>query len=648
MKQFLKNNINFFLYLFFAIVLELSSLFVMTGNLFIKYPFIGLSIIGILFAIVNFCKSRTAKNSIITVFFIIQCVINIFCVILFENTGTLFDFSMIYVAEEGTTFLNAIDLNTLYLFYVLLLLAVFILATSLLNKYIDKYYRCKLSVITSSICLVVFLTTHIASVIVTDSFNEDKFINSIYKDTGDKYTSLGGSANFINELYKMAFFNNYNDLSKTEIENYIYEETNTPTEMFEISKDNNLVTILAESFEWISFISNSEIYPNGANLSEEKLDALYPNLRAFYNMSVIMNNHYSQNKTDISEDEALMGAYPSSDYISYIYPNNTYSTSIANSIKMIDNSVSNNFFHNNVKGYYNRDQVAKSLGYDNLYFIEEMVEEGVHDYMSEAGLGGLNMNLDTEMVEKMKDYMFPTDKRFNTHITSISMHGNYEYRKNMQRWLDKMEDLEVTIENDNLRNYMAAVMEFDCAIGLIIEDLENKNLLDNTTIVIFSDHNTYLSSLTYYVKDTSSLDYHKENYNQLYRVPLMIYDPNIPHQIVNKFTTTYDIVPTILDMFGINYYTNLYYGNSIFSEEESILYSKAFVVFIADGLYFSNINNILYKKDGVTGEYIKEIEEKGKALLKKIYYTNHIFNYNYFKNNNVYIQKFNSLNSTNN
>lgn len=644
MKSFLKNNIVFLMYFLFSIILEISGLFVINGNVFITSPWLALSIVGIIFASCNFCMKRKTKNIIISIVFVLQCILNLFCVILYENTGTLFDFNMFQVAGEGTTFLNAININYLYICFVLSLLVLFFVSKHILNKYEDEYYRVKLSVTISSICLAISLISHVGVVVITNTISEENFINSLYEKSSDKYTSLGGSSNFINEIYKMLFFNNYNDLSNEEIKNYIYDEVSTPTSKFGVSSDNNLVTILAESFEWFAFISNPSVYPNGANLSEEILDELYPNLRKFYNMSVVMSNHHSQNKTDISEDEALLGSYTSNNYINYIFPNNTYPTSIANTLKSSDSSISNNFFHNNVGSYYNRNKMAVSLGYDNLYFMEEMIEEGVTDYMSQAGFGKINMNLDSEMVKEMKDYMFPANKRFNTHITTMSMHGNYEYRENMQKWLDKISNLGVIIENESVKSYMAAVMDFDCALGIMLDDLESKNLLENTTIVIFADHNAYLSDLTYYVKDVTLEEYSSNNFTKIFNVPLMIYDPNISHQIVSKFTTTYDIVPTILDMFGIKYYSNLYFGNSIFSNEESVLYSKAFDVFITDKLYFRSLNNILFKRDDVSKEYIAITEEKCLSLLKKIYYTNHIFEYDYFKSNDNYINKMKEIN----
>ena len=646
MKTFLRNNIIFFIYFAFSIIVELSGIFVITKSFFVKSPWLLLTISLLIFSIYNFIKSRKAKNITISILLILQAILSLVLVVVFDNTGTYFDFNMLKLIGSNNNFVVTIDINYWFIIYLVLLLSSFITLTVFFKKYQDKQYRPKSSIITSCVCVFAFLISHISVVISTNYISEEKFMNSLYRDTNEKYVELGTTGTAFNELYKMAFFNKYNKLTNSQIEEYIYTDVSTPTDKFGISKGNNLITILVESFEWFGFISDTNIYPNGANLSNAQLDDLYPNLRRFYNMSVVMNNHYSENKTDMSEDEALLGVYTSGDYMNYSFESNTLPTSIANTFKLQDTNISNNFAHNNDITFYNRNKFTPSLGYENLYFINEMVEEGATDYMAQANLGGMSMNLDSEMVETMKDYLFTKDKRFNTHLSTVTMHGNYVSRPNMKKWEDKMSSLGIEIENDYVKNYMIYVMEFDYALGLMLNDLESKNLLDNTTIVIFSDHNAYMNHLSQYVKNI--YDYDASNYNELVRVPLMIYDPNIDHQIINKFTTTYDITPTILDMFGINYYTNLYYGNSIFSNEESVLYSKAFDVFIADGLFFSNINNILYKSDNVTDTYIKEIESKCLALLKKIFYTNHIFYYDYFddsQNYSTYITKINLINN---
>lgn len=648
-KQFLKNNLSFFCFLGFSFILEISTLFIITGSLSIRFPYLSFFLWGAIFSIYNLISNHKIKNIFIYFVALIAIIINLFYVILFENTKTYFDFSMLSLIGETNKFSGTVTLNYWYIVYVTLLFITFIVSCSFLSKHVDSNYKLYCQKFISYLILIVSLIGQFASCFYINLVSESRFVNNLYKDTNDKYTNYGNSASFINELAKMTFFNNYNKLSYSQIDEYIYKETSSPTEKYSISKDNNLITILVESFEWFGFISDSNFYPNGANLSDDKLDLLFPNLRKFYNDSLIMNNHYSQNKTDISEDEALLGMYPSSAYINYGFPNTTLPSSISNSLKLQDKNISTRFFHSNENDFYNREKVSTSLGYDKLYFIDDMTDRGVTNYLVSDSCYSC-MNLDSEVVEVMKDEMFPTDVRFYTHITSISMHGNYIYRNNMKRWHDKLNDLNINIENDYLKNYLAAVMEFDNSLGIMMEDLSNKGLVENTTIVLFSDHNTYLSDLSLQVKNIQFDNYNHKNYIELYRVPLMILDKNIKHTIINKFTTTYDITPTILDMFGIKYYKNLYYGNSIFSKEVSVLYSKASNIFIADEILFSNINNILFKGD-VSNDYIEEIENKCLSLLKKMYYVNHIFEYNYFKSNdnyNKYVANFNNLNNFHN
>ena len=647
MKQFLKNNLVFICFVIFSFILESVALLTITGSLLVKHPILSILLYLSLGTIYNLISNIKAKKIFLIISSILQLLINLFCVILFESTGTLFDFSMLQLASETTQFMDAISINYFFIIFSSLLFISYIITSSYLTKYMDSSYKIKYQSLICYITLFVSLISQASIIAYTNYISEEKFLNTLYEDNNDNYSNLGISANFVNEISKMIFFNSYNELSYEDIETFIYSEVSTPSEYFGISKGNNLVTILVESFEWFAFISDPNVYPNGSNLTEDTLDQLFPNLRNFYNQSIIMNNHYAQNKTDISEDEALLGVYPNSTYINYNFANNASPFSIANSLKQEDDSILTSFFHSNKESFYNREEVISSIGYDNLYFLKEMQEKGLHNYIEGDPSCVSCMNLDSHTVELMKDEMFPTNLRFNTHFTTISMHGNFSHRNNMQRWHDKMEQLEVTIDNYYLKNYLAAVMEFDLALGLIIEDLTQKGLLDTTTIVLFSDHNTYLSSLTYQVKDIKLNDYSSNNYTELYRVPLMIYDSNIGHKIINKFTTTYDITPTILDLFGINYYTNLYYGNSIFSEEESVLYSKAYNIFIADGILYSNINNILYKRDDISDNYINEIENKSLQLLKKVYYVNHIYEYNFFgisNNYSNYITKVQAIN----
>lgn len=648
MKQFLKNNIVFSIYLLFSVILEVSTLLIVTKTATLRAPWISILYLASIFLIYNLISSKKGKCILLYSVSFFQLLINWLSELLFENTGSYFEYSMFKLVGGADQFAGTMSIDWLYITYTLLLCLIFVLISLHFTRYIDESFKFYHQPLVCSLLLICTSIGQVGTVMYHNTYTEKRFVNSLYKDTNVKYSNYGNVGNFINELAKMTFFNKYNDLSSNEINNFIYAETNTKSDKFGISEGNNLVTILVESLEWFAFISDTEAYPNGANLTEEKLDELFPNLREFYNLSVVMNNHHSQNKTDMSEDEALLGVYPSSAYINYNFAERTLPSSVANMLNFQDEEISNRFFHNNDFDFYNRTKVVTSLGFEELYFIEDMEKKGVVNYFESKDREHSNcMNVDSEMFEKMKDEMFPTDTRFNTHITTLSMHGSYVERVTMKKYLDKINSLDINIEDEHLKNYLSYVMDFDTALGIMMDDLRAKNLLNKTTIILFSDHNAYMSNLTYDVKGFKITDYENENYTNLYRVPLMILDTNLPHQIVNKFTTTYDIAPTVLDLFGINYYTNLYYGNSIFNENSSILYSKAFDVFIADGLYFSNINNLIFRRADVTDAYVKEVEQEGLILLKKIYYINNIFELDHFDSSENYTKYINKITEIN-
>lgn len=257
---------------------------------------------------------------------------------------------------------------------------------------------------------------------------------------------------------------------------------------------------------------------------------------------------------------------------------------------------------------------------------------GIND--DDTGLG--ERNLDSQMMEACKTRMFPTDKPFNTYITTITQHGQYAYRETLEPYYAIMDELGVMPLSDNehsnaVRYYLAAGMDFDKAIGIMLDYLDETGLADRTLITLFGDHNCYYQGISNYVKDIFSDS--ADNYTELYRVPVMIRVGGnaLGNPVINKFTCVADILPTILDLLGIVGFSNLMYGVSAFSPQSSVLYSRAYDKFITDKLYFNSINHIVYKADDVTDEYIKEVEQKALVLLDKISHTNRLFACDFFK-----------------
>ncbi len=122
--------------------------------------------------------------------------------------------------------------------------------------------------------------------------------------------------------------------------------------------------------------------------------------------------------------------------------------------------------------------------------------------------------------------------------------------------------------NDSIKAYIASQIELDKSLKLLIDNLENDNILDDTVIVLTADHYPYgLSN-----DDIESyVDWMKNPNFDLYKNNLIIYNSGIETTKVSKYTSSLDILPTILNMFGVEYDSRLLMGRDIFSESDDLI-----------------------------------------------------------------------------
>lgn len=704
MKKFLKENIFILLYFAIVTIIELLAVFVTSGKFYIKEPWIFLLVQFVFVSILLCLPSQKTRFIVAACFIALFLITNLAFIIIFEMTETIFDFGMFKLRKDAMGILESIPINFLYFSISALMLSCFIIFGGRFARNNNQKFGSKYLKIVASLTIVLSLTANIFVLYFGNKNLKTDIYEKLYKTNDASYNKFGTTGHFVNEMFKGSFMSAVKLGDEKEIENYIYKDV-TETNFEALKKDYNVVTILVESFEWTSFVEDFELYSKGYNLTNpetgeqfeetaanEALSQLFPNIYDFYKSSIALTNFHSREKTDIAENFSLIGSYPTNAYINYDFPDNTFSTSLASILKnMTGGNISCTAFHNGTYEYYNRNKELISVGFDKFYASEQMYDMGMPNHLKSG-----DRNLDSEMIETCKDLMFPTDKRFYTHITTITMHGQYGYRSNLaeQGYYDELKKYGIVLEeqdensnavngHNSFVNYVACVKEFDKALGKIMTDLKEKELDKNTIVLLYGDHNTYYSSLSNFVKDIDSTS--DDNYTNLFRVPCLIYHPDFDKLVnlvklnqsfelnskyvittyknskgesvynlqVKKFTCTADIVPTLFDLMGLNYYSNLYFGNSAFSDEVSVLYSRAYNVFITDSLYFSNINDIKYqRKAGDTKEnqlaakyanlkdyseqaHLEATEAAARKLLEKLSFCNRIFYNDYFARKNI-------------
>lgn len=665
---FIKEHRLVVLYFLFAICIEMVAVFAVEGNPFMTRPLLSLGLLLFLCGVLFTVKGTRARTLVGGVFLITQAVIDLVFSVIFDMTDQYFDFGMLNLKNDAFGILESIPVNFLTFYSGVFFCAVYIIYGVRVSHRHKRAKSGKRSIFWHLGVCASGLAVLCTSFYVYFPGNTNKYEEMVNGRAESAYSAYGMIGNALGEFGSAAFADP-GRMENAEIEAFIYGDDSAayvsqPTEYFGISEGKNVVVILCESFEWYAFM-RSERNPNELNISADDLAMLYPNLTKMYNESVAMTNFHSREKTDISETLSIMGSYPTDAYVNYDYAHNEMPQTTPNILKLLTNDdIQCRSYHDGFKAFYNRDKVHDSFGFEfltDMYDMEkysnELEKQGYdeifHNYMEEG-----ERNLDSQMIEICKNEMFPTDKRFYTYITSITMHGVYYERDNLATHREKL--LKVyTPDEENademiLFNYMQTAMELDTAIGVMMQDLEAKGLLDNTVIAMFGDHQAYYQQLSNYVKNIKKYKNTEGDYTDLFKVPFMIYDQDLTAKIrndhpeyknkpitIDKFTCTSDIMPTLLDLLGIRYYTNLYYGTSVFHDDVSVLYSRAYNIFVSDGIVGRSVNTLLFRDTDVTDERLALHQATATKLVEKIKYCDYIFLQDYFDTDET-LQKFQS------
>ena len=278
-----------------------------------------------------------------------------------------------------------------------------------------------------------------------------------------------------------------------------------------------------------------------------------------------------------------------------------------------------NAFHGWTYNYYSRDKVMPNLGY--TYYGYDRYKKGYKYALK--GIKDSWPTSDIDVINSSYD-IYSKNERFVTYYMSISGHLEYNFSGGNAIASKNKELVEGLDANNAIKAYIATQIEFDRSLELLMEKLENDGILDDTVIVITPDHYPYgLSN-----DDISSyVDFMKDSNFDLYKNNLIIYNSEVKTKHVSKYTSSLDVLPTILNLFGIEYDSRLLIGNDIFSDADDLVIFNNKSWITSKGRY-----NYLKKKfepfvDNVSDEYIDEINEivdmkfqMSKLIISKNYY----------------------------
>ena len=137
--------------------------------------------------------------------------------------------------------------------------------------------------------------------------------------------------------------------------------------------------------------------------------------------------------------------------------------------------------------------------------------------------------------------------------------------------------------------YLATQVELDKAIGELIKELETAGKLEDTVIVISPDHYPYGLTL----EELNELStYERDERFEKHHTPLLIWSASMKEPVkVEEVCSSLDVLPTVLNLFGVEYDSRLLMGNDILSNnKEFTIRSKENITRLCK--YKCNIKNI--------------------------------------------------------
>ncbi len=218
-------------------------------------------------------------------------------------------------------------------------------------------------------------------------------------------------------------------------------------------------------------------------------------------------------------------------------------------------------YHNNTYNYYNRQLSHPNFGYDY------------------RGIGkGLTVPFngwprsDQEMAEATIDDYINSPTPFHAYYMTVSGHANFTWMGNSMSLKHRGDIPADSPYSENVKAYIACQIEVDRMLQTLVEKLDAAGKLNDTVFAMCCDHYPY--ALT----DAELAELYKlpvqgiHNNFDLYRNGFILWCADMKEPItVDTPCSSYDIAPTLYNLFGLEYDSRLITGTDVLSDTENVV-----------------------------------------------------------------------------
>lgn len=547
-------NINFYKIVFFSAA---YSLFIV-----ILLRFFGQTLMKICLAI---------SMLLISIFYFSQT-------IYYLSMGSLFSFNMAGDAGKGLSFIPHLlnHIHWVHFIYALPLLTLVILYSThkkfkntMFDLFSVKYFSIKPLIFSVGFAFIIsFLSINaISSTPFSDDVNEG--IPSYSEQ--DLFET-----NFSPELSVNRFgLFTYARIDLRTSLNFTDENKKTDEWLIDYFKERE---IRSNKHSWV-FENKNLIFITAESLATYSIDpSLMPNLSKMLESSMVFDNYYAPLYYRNTADTEFMmhtSYYPSANVpLSMQYfGDNLFTSTLPKAFRAQGKETL--AYHNYSDYYYPRDEFfVDTLGFDRYQNAYDMglIEPGTIDDRLEDE--PLPWQSDAEMFEATLDDLLSKDDFFAYYLT-VSGHLPYDEshdiaKRNLPIIEDIFEEEDREPVDEVMMYFYAANYEFDLALGILLDKLEETNQADDTVVIVVSDHYPYGIDKDTIDAVAPELNMDESNLH-IHNVPFFIYHPSLEQKHYDHLMSSVDMMPTIGNLFNLDLAYETFMGQDVFRDRFKLI-----------------------------------------------------------------------------
>jgi phosphoglycerol transferase MdoB-like AlkP superfamily enzyme len=412
------------------------------------------------------------------------------------------------------------------------------------------------------LCVLVFNSS--ASYLITSLSNQEIYSYHI-KDVLNKLT--GNSMLDKNPEFRYAVTDSY--------------ETEKDSPLFGVAKGRNLIVIQVESLQ--NLVVNRTY--NGQEIT--------PNLNGLIKGDTVYFDRYYQqigsgntSDAEFATNNSIYGTLAS--YTYKLFPDNYYrGLPVLLGEQGYETAVLHAYED---RDFWNREEMYKSLGFDTFYGGIGGMDKGQFNMTEWMGWG----LTDSEFFKQAITYLKEMAQPFYSFIITLSNHHPFEM-------LDKYKFIDLLPEDEGtiFGNYLNSAAYTDYSIGLLMQELKDAGLYENSIIAIYGDHLGLPKSDAGIYESVSRFLGKDYDFDTMMNIPLIISVPGADQNIRRTVSTVggqLDFLPTVACLMGFDSLDTVYLGHNLLTVGSGFVAEQTYMT---KGSFFSDDIAYEMSRDGV-------------------------------------------------